>query len=193
MNRLPKELENPIDRNIRNITDNIAKFLTKYNFNPAIITTIGNIWSYLAIKFIRENDENFNKNRIILLLVLRLFTDYLYDSMTYYYYLPSRFNKWYQCISSHLFVIIILGFILYRTGNIYQIILSLLMMGLFIYNLYEVDKYKKLEKHQDYGYDIDEKFKDKMKKKEKIMKYTKFFSYSTIIIYTIIILYIYKS
>ncbi len=192
MNRLPDNLENPIDNSIRKITDILAKYLTKYKFNPLIITSIGNVWTYFSLYYLRSK----NFSRTVIFLILRLMTDYLYDSMTYQYYIPSRFGKWYQCWSNYLFIVILWTITFYEYGYkanrgdyIIWIMISLIALSLFVYNLYNIDRYKDTEKRKDYGYNLDRSFNNTRESVIQSLAISKYFSYSTIIIFTIILVY----
>ncbi len=129
MTKLPKELENPIDNVLYDLSIKLAPKLKVLNFTPNGITTLSLIFGILGLYF-------FNLNNTFI-TIISLWIAYLFDCMDGYYArkydMVSKFGSYYDHVKDISIFIIFLYILLNKNVNIKKKINSILILILFAF------------------------------------------------------------
>jgi phosphatidylglycerophosphate synthase len=189
--KLPKELENPIDILLNNLSIKLNPLFKKMNFTPNMITTLSLIFGFTGLKF-------YNQKKIILSIIF-LWIAYLFDCMdgiyARKYKMVSKFGSYYDHIKDITLFFTFIYILVNKNINLNKKInsaLVLLLFGFFeavhigcqekYYSKNSTDKFLKFSKKLC-------KIKKNIKNELKITKYlggaTIWIVISLLIIYTI--------
>lgn len=103
-NKLPPELDNPIDTLYYRVCEYTSEFFHKHGFTPNMITTIGNVFRIMTLYLMY-------KRRFRLAAVMWLFA-YYFDCLDGYvarkYKMASKWGSMYDHVSDILFLILVI-------------------------------------------------------------------------------------
>ena len=143
MSKLPRELENPIDRFFLNISDKLLPIFRRNGFTPNGLTTLSMITGVLAVNNI------YNGNYIC--AISMIWVSYLFDCMdgmfARKYNMVSKFGDYYDHIKDIVVAIMLLIVLMSKYslhGKINLFILAILISGVTMIYVCNYERYYRL-------------------------------------------------
>jgi len=128
MRKIPRNLENPIDNVLIDISDKMSNFHKSLNFTPNTLTTFSLLFGLLSGAFFYKNYK--------ILASLLFFISYFYDCADGFYArkykMVSKFGDYYDHIVDMTKMTLIVSLMLYKDANKFLTIFPILLIIGFI-------------------------------------------------------------